>query len=269
MSRPIGVFDSGIGGLTVVRELQKLMPRENIVYFGDTARLPYGSKSDTLIRRYSLENALFLNSKLAKIIVIACNTASASSATFLQGILKLPVVGVVESGASVAARTTKNKRVGVIGTKSTVRSQAYSTCISRIDPTIRTFEVATPLLVHLVEENWVDRDITREILRDYLSPLIAKGVDALILGCTHYPLLKNAIHSVTDGITLIDSSKEIAYHVSNMMSEYGLLTNTEAPGTTSVYLSDETNDFANWSMKVLGRGITPDIVDHDRHVFSG
>lgn len=262
---PIGVFDSGIGGLSVVRELQRLMPYEDIVYFGDTARLPYGSKSDRLITRYSLENAIFLNSRRAKIIVIACNTASAASAGFLQGFIKLPVVGVVECGASAAAAVTKNKRVGVIGTRSTVRSGAYSTTINRINPAIRVFEVATPLLVHLVEENWVEKDITRAILKEYLDPLLEKEVDTLILGCTHYPLLWEAINVVTGGITLVDSSKEVALHVLKTMAKYGILSNSEEPSTTIVYLSDENTEFSKWSKKVLGKEVIPNIVDLERH----
>lgn len=150
---PIGVFDSGIGGLTVVKELLRIMPFEDIIYFGDTARLPYGSKSNRLITRYSVENSIFLNSQKVKMIVIACNTASAASADYLRSFIKLPVIGVIECGALGAVRLTRNKRVGVIGTKSTVSSGAYSKTINNLDPEIKVFELATPLLVHLVEES--------------------------------------------------------------------------------------------------------------------
>ncbi len=258
---PIGVFDSGIGGLTVVRELAKLMPSEHIVYFGDTARLPYGSKSNRLITRFSVENAIFLNSKNVKMIVIACNTASATSADYLRSFIKLPVIGVVECGAMGAVRVTKNKRVGVIGTKSTICSGVYSRTINNLDLEIQVFEVSTPLLVHLVEEHWVEKDTTKAILTEYLTPLLEKDIDTLILGCTHYPLLRDQILGITGDISLVDSSKEVAHLVLNTLKIQNILSCRKEPGETSVFLSDLHPEFSKWAEEFLGREITASVVD--------
>jgi glutamate racemase len=262
---PIGVFDSGIGGLTVVKELLKIMPYEDIIYFGDTARLPYGSKSNRLITRYSVENSIFLNSKNVKMIVIACNTASAASSDYLRSFIKLPVIGVIECGALGAVRLTRNKRVGVIGTKSTIRSGAYSKIINHLDPEIKVYELQTPLLVHLVEENWIDRDITKVILREYLEPLLENDIDTLILGCTHYPLLKEQIHDITGKISLVDSSKEIALLVLNTLKIQSLLSDKKQPGTTNVFLSDMHPEFSKWAKEFLGKEITANLIDIEQH----
>jgi glutamate racemase len=265
---PIGVFDSGIGGLTVVRELLSVMPFEDIVYFGDTARLPYGSKSNRLITRYSVENSIFLNSKNVKVIVIACNTASAASADYLRSFIKLPVVGVVECGALGAVRLTKNKRVGVIGTKGTISSQAYSKTINNLDPDIKVYELATPLLVHLVEENWIEKEITKAILGEYLEPLLKNDIDTLILGCTHYPLLKEQIHAVAGDISLVDSSKEIALLVLNTLKIQNILAARKEPGDTKVFLSDIHPEFSKWAKDFLGREITANLVDIEQQGLS-
>jgi glutamate racemase len=262
---PIGVFDSGIGGLTVVKELLKIMPYEDIIYFGDTARLPYGSKSNRLITRYSIENSIFLNSKNVKMIVIACNTASAASADYLRRFIKLPVIGVIECGAAAAVKLTKNKRVGVIGTKSTINSGAYSKTIHNLDPEIKVFELPTPLLVHLVEENWIEKDITKVILEEYLRPLLENDIDTLILGCTHYPLLKKQIHDVTGKISLIDSSQEVALLVLNTLKMQDILSTRKEPGTTNVFLSDMHPEFSKWAKEFLGKEITADLINIEEH----
>ncbi|MCB2167352.1 MAG: glutamate racemase [Deltaproteobacteria bacterium] len=249
---PVGVFDSGIGGLTVVKELQKFLPNENIVYFGDTARLPYGSKSKRLVTKYSLENTIFLNSKNVKIVVIACNTASAASADFLKQFIKIPVIGVIEAGALLAAKYSKNKKVGVIGTKSTVKSRAYSKYINKLDPTIKVYEQSTPLLVHIVEENWINKNITKSILKEYIDPLIKLGIDTLILGCTHYPLLANSIKECTKSITLVDSSTAIATIVQNTLEGKKILSNRKTKGYTHIYLSDLTPEISIWMNDFLG-----------------
>lgn len=264
---PIGVFDSGIGGLTVVKELHKVMPCEDIVYFGDTARLPYGSKSSRLITRYSVENAIFLNSKNVKLIVIACNTASAASADYLRSFMKVPVVGVVECGALGAVRLTRNKRVGVIGTKSTVSSGAYSKTINNLDPEIKVFEQSTPLLVHLVEENWIEKEIAKTILKEYLTSLLENDIDTLILGCTHYPLLKDQIHSITGEIALVDSSKEIALLVLNTLKIQNLSSDRKESGTTNIFLSDMYPEFSNRANIFLGKEIAAKLVDIEQHGF--
>ena len=265
---PIGVFDSGIGGLTVVKELFKIMPFEDIIYFGDTARLPYGSKSNRLITRFSVENSIFLNSKNVKMIVIACNTASAASSDYLQSFIKLPVIGVIECGALGAVRLTRNKRVGVIGTKSTIKSGAYSKTINNLDPEIKVFELPTPLLVHLVEENWIEKDITKAILEEYLKPLLENDIDTLILGCTHYPLLKEQIHAITGKISLVDSSKEIALLVLNTLKIKNILSTRKEPGTTNIFLSDMNPEFSKWAKEFLGKEITANLIDIEQHGLS-
>lgn len=265
---PIGVFDSGIGGLTVVKELLRIMPCEDIIYFGDTARLPYGSKSNRLITRFSVENSIFLNSKNVKMIVIACNTASATSADYLRSFIKLPVIGVIECGALGAVRLTRNKRVGVIGTKSTINSGAYSRTINNLDPDIEVFELPTPLLVHLVEENWIEKDITKAILEEYLGPLLENDIDTLILGCTHYPLLIEQIHAITGEISLVDSSKEIALLVLNTLKIQNILSAKKEPGTTNVFLSDMYAEFPKWVKELLGKEISANLIDIEQHGLS-
>lgn len=267
-NQPIGVFDSGLGGLTVVKEFIKLMPNEDIIYFGDTARLPYGSKSNNLITRYSVENSIFLHSKLVKMIVIACNTASAASSDYLRSFIKLPVVGVIECGALGAVRLTRNKRVGVIGTKSTINSRAYTKTINSLDPDIKVFETPTPLLVHLVEENWIEKEITKVILQEYLEPLIENEIDTLILGCTHYPLLKEQILALTRKIALVDSSQEIALLVLNTLKIQNILSTNIEPGTTSIFLSDMYPDFSKWSKQFLGKEIEAQLINMEKRGLS-
>jgi glutamate racemase len=257
----IGVFDSGIGGLTVVKELVNIMPSENIIYFGDTARLPYGSKSNTLIKRFSLENAIFLNTKNVKIIVIACNTASAASAEYLRSFIKVPVIGVIECGASSAVRTTKNKRIGVIGTKSTIRSGAYTNAIRNLDCEIEVFESPTPLLVHLVEEDWVEKDITKSILKEYLEPLLKHDIDTLVLGCTHYPILRKQIQTLADKVKLIDSSREVAQLSHGTLKMQNILIDSKKQGVVNVFLSDMHPDFLKWSKELLGMEINANLIN--------
>lgn len=262
---PIGVFDSGIGGLTVVKELLKVLPHEHIIYFGDTARLPYGSKSNNLINQYSLENSIFLYSKNVKMIIIACNTASATSSDYLRNFIKIPVIGVIECGALGAVRHTKNKRVGVIGTKSTINSHAYSKTIQTLDPEIKVFEFSTPLLVHLVEENWIEKDITNSILEQYMNPLLENDIDTLILGCTHYPLLKKQIRAITGKISLVDSSHEVALLVLNTLGILNIISTREESGQIKVFLSDIHPEFPTWANGFLEKKITTSLVNLDNH----
>jgi len=264
---PIGIFDSGIGGLTVASAMRNVLPSENIIYLGDTARLPYGSKSGKLITRYSVDNAIFLISNNVKLIVIACNTASALSANYLRSFIKVPVVGVIECGALGAVRITKNKRVGVIGTKNTVNSGAYTNAINNLDPEIRVFEQSTPLLVHLVEENWIEKDITISIIRDYLQPIIENEIDTLILGCTHYPLLKERIQSITGNISLVDSSNEIAHLVLNTLKIQNLLSGSKEPGSSNIYLTDLYPEFSNRAKLFLGKETEATLIDIEKHGF--
>jgi len=258
---PIGVFDSGIGGLTVVKEMITIMPYEDIVYLGDTARLPYGSKSESAVKQISEENAIFLNSKNVKLVVIACNTASAVSLDYLKNMIELPVIGVIESSALGAARVTRNKRVGVIGTKTTIRSAAYSRAIKKFDPNIEVYEVATPLLVHLVEENWTDKDITKEILKEYLSPLIDLDIDTLVLGCTHYPLLAGRIREIVKDIILIDSATETALSILKVLTDKNILTNKKTPATLNTFITDIHPDFEKFATDLTGKQVSLKFVD--------
>jgi len=210
-SAPIGVFDSGIGGLTVVHELIRQLPHESIVYFGDTARVPYGPKSPDTVRRYSREIAAYLTEQGVKAIVVACNTATAHALGTLRGELALPVVGVVEPGARAAVAATRTGRIGVIGTVGTIKSGAYERAICALSPTAQVVARACPLFVPLVEEGWVDHEATRLVAETYLEPLVKANVDTLVLGCTHYPLLKPLLRQVMGpDIRLIDSAEETA-----------------------------------------------------------
>jgi glutamate racemase len=260
-SQPIGVFDSGVGGLTVVKELNKIMPYENIVYFGDTARLPYGSKSEETIIKYSLENTIFLHSKKVKLVVIACNTASAVSLDYLRNFIKMPMLGVVECGSLGAVRATRGKKIGVIGTKATIKSGAYTRAIKRLDQDIEVFEVPTPLLVHLVEEDWIDKDITKTILLEYLAPLFESKIDTLILGCTHYPFLVKRIRELSSDIIIVDSSIETSHLVLNTLLNQGILSDKQSPATVSVYLSDAHPNFLKWARDLLEKDVNLQIID--------
>lgn len=216
--RPIGVFDSGIGGLTVLKEIIKLLPEEDTIYLGDTAHLPYGTKSEETVIRYSIDNTRFLLQHDIKLLVVACNTASAVSLPALRKEFSLPIIGVIDAGARAAVKATKNRRVGIIGTETTIRSSAYTKAMKAIDPDIETIGRPCPLFVPLVEEGWTDDAIAVMVAERYLHPLQEEGIDTLVLGCTHYPLLKNAIHKVMgDGVRLIDSAEETALEVKQIL----------------------------------------------------
>ena len=226
---PIGVFDSGIGGLTVVRALVARLPKESIIYVGDTARMPYGPKSPDTVRRYSKEIASFLVGEGVKAVVVACNTATAHALPVLQETLPVPVVGVIDPGARAAMRATKGGPIGVIGTVGTIASGAYERAIAEINPEITVMSAPCPLFVPLVEEGWLDTKATKQIVKTYLKPLAATGIDTLILGCTHYPLLSERIAKRMEGVTLIDSGAEAAIEVSMVLQKAKI----EAPVTAS------------------------------------
>jgi len=196
MDKPIGVFDSGIGGLTVVKEIIKLLPYENLVYFGDTARVPYGIKSKETIIKFSLENTLFLLQQDVKVIVVACNTSSSLALPIIRRHFKIPIIGVIMPGAKEAVYATKNKKIGVLGTRATINSNAYEEEIKRLDSGMHVYSQACPMFVPLVEEGWINDSITTKVAEKYLGLMRAKGVDTVILGCTHYPLLKSKIQEV-------------------------------------------------------------------------
>ncbi len=254
MRNPIGIFDSGIGGLTVVKQLSRLLPDEHLIYFGDTARIPYGTRSKRLIQQYALEDALFLMQYDIKMVVVACNTASSVALPYLQNHLQVPAVGVVIPGAEAAIDLTKNKNIGVIGTRATINSGAYRSEIIKRMPDARVFSQACPLLVQLVEEGWLDDYVTILTLKKYLHDLMKEKIDTLILGCTHYPLLQESITKVVGPeVKLIDSGKETARAVKQMLSEKKLL-NTEGKSREDrFFVSDIPAKFEEIGSRFLGQ----------------
>lgn len=216
--RPIGIFDSGLGGLTVLREIADRLPHESLVYFGDTARVPYGSKSPETVLRYSREATAFLLSRDVKLIVVACNTATAHALDVLRKELPVPVVGVIEAGSRAAVAATRRERIGVIGTAGTIASGAYDRAVREVLPDVRVYAQPCPLFVPLVEEGLSSHGATAMIAREYLEPLIEVDVDVLVLGCTHYPLLRTIIAEVLgDDVALVDSAEETAKEVAHLL----------------------------------------------------
>jgi glutamate racemase len=251
--RPIGVFDSGIGGLTVAAALRELLPSENIFYIGDTARVPYGGKSATTIERYSLEIAGLLLAEHAKLIVVACNTASALAVPRLQEVLKVPVVGVITPGAEAAVAATRNGHIGVIGTRATIYSRAYERAIHEIDPAARVHMQAAPLLVPLIEEGWLDDPITDQVIGRYVEKLAHAKVDTLVLGCTHYPLLHAAIQRfVGPSIKLVDSARNCALAVRALLKKQKLAAPRTNLGKLEVALTDASDGFLRVAEEALG-----------------
>ena len=251
-NRPIGVFDSGIGGLTVVHEIKKLLPGENVIYFGDTARVPYGTKSKDTVTRFSVENVEFLMKHNVKIIVVACNTASSLSLDFLKLCFKVPVIGVIAPGARMAVSSTRNNRIGVIGTRATVSSGAYEKAVKDISQSTKVFSHSCPLFVPLVEEGWTEKNVTVSVAQEYLKPFKKSGVDTLILGCTHYPLLKNTIQKVMGkDVMLINSAREIAKEAKAVLDADGILNKSRGDKKYKFFVSDEPLRFAKMGERFL------------------
>lgn len=256
-NRPIGVFDSGLGGLTVVREMQKAMPNESIVYFGDTGRVPYGTKSRDTIKLYARQDIEFLMQNNVKAIVAACGTVSSVALPELEG-LPVPIEGVVVPSAIAAVKKTKNGKIGVIGTSATINSGAYRSEITRLMPDAQIFEKACPLFVPIVESGWIERDNEVAILtvKKYLSSLKDEGVDVLILGCTHFPLLSDIIGDfMGQGVELIDTGYEAAHYVLSMLKEKGIESESEQ-GEHRYFVSDRVDDFSSMAAILLGRDIS-------------
>jgi glutamate racemase len=253
-SLPIGVFDSGIGGLTVVSEMHRVLPHEDIVYLGDTARVPYGTKSPETVIRFACEDTQFLVGKKVKAIVVACNTASAWALADLQARFRVPIFGVIDPGAQMALEKTRNRRIGVIATSATIRSRAYQIAILDHEERAQVFNQACPLLVPLVEEGWVDHKITGLALKEYLAPLLRAKIDTLILGCTHYPLLKKALRkAVGEKVALVDSAEACARFVSGHLALAGLLNpQRERKGHIRPFVTDETSHFEKMADRFLG-----------------
>ncbi len=253
--KSIGVFDSGVGGLTVVKELIRQMPHENIIYFGDTARVPYGIKSKETVIRFSIENILFLLKHDVKLICVACNTVSSFALPEIKNHFRVPIVGVIGPGAREAVYATKNKRIGVIGTKGTIKSSAYENEIKKLDPKIKVVAAACPLFVPFAEEGWLDSDVLLTVAKRYLNPLKEAGIDTLILGCTHYPLLKTVIKKVMGrNVTLIDSAKQVAVEVNKILAEEGIA-NSKGKGRSDFFVSDNPEWFKGLAERFLGRPV--------------
>lgn len=256
---PIGVFDSGVGGLTVAREIMRQIPDEKFIYFGDTARVPYGSKSRETITRYSEQIVHFLEGQGVKAIVVACNTASAFSLDEIEKNTELPMLGVVKPGARVAARTTRNGRIGVIGTEGTIDSQIYSKYITELAPQVKVIGKACPLFVPLVEAGLLKDPVTDEIARRYLSELIDMDIDTLILGCTHYPLIRSTIGRMMGGqVTLVNPAYETAISLKEMLAAEDLLTDVKpqlGDNQYQFYVSDGAEKFKNFATSILKYGI--------------
>jgi glutamate racemase len=250
---PVGVFDSGIGGLTVAHEVIRQLPHESIVYFGDTARVPYGPKSPDTVRRYSREIAAFLRDQGVKSIVIACNTATAHALAVLREEMDMPVIGVVEPGARAAVAATRQGHIGVIGTTGTIKSGAYERAIRALDPDVLVTPRACPLLVPLVEEGWTDHEATRSIAREYLQPMLDANVDTLVLGCTHYPLLKRLFREVLGpDVRLIDSAEETAAETARTLEAEGIAADANADPTYRFIASDDPLQFLQLGQRFLG-----------------
>ncbi len=246
---PIGIFDSGVGGLTVFKEIVKEYPESDIFYLGDTARVPYGNKSKETIIRYSLECGEFLKSLNIDVLVIACNTASSYALPILRKYLDIPVIGVVLPGVKTALKKTKNKKIGVIGTLATIRSNSYKDLLLKEEQNLKIYQKPCPLFVPLVEEGMIDNHIAKIVVKEYLDDLVAKGIDTLILGCTHYPLLKNTIKSLYPELNIVDSSKataEFLKEIYHPKSENSI---------KKIFITDENQNFIKLKNLVVGEDI--------------
>ncbi|MBO5352555.1 MAG: glutamate racemase [Lachnospiraceae bacterium] len=252
---PIGVFDSGVGGLTVVKEIMNALPAESIVYYGDTARVPYGNKSAETITAYSRQIAKFLMTQDVKAIVVACNTISALALETIKAEFEVPFIGVVKPGAKMAAKATQNKRIGIIATEGTISSGIYEKFLKATSPEVEVFGKACPLFVHLAEEGWLNDAVTRQVAERYLAGLKEKQVDTLVLGCTHYPLLRGVIGEVMgEGVTLVNPAYETARELIYVLEEAHLLRNQETvqtPPAHKFYVSDGAEKFRQFANTIL------------------
>lgn len=252
---PIGIFDSGVGGLTVAREIMRQLPQEKLVYFGDTARVPYGSKSQTTIIRYTRQIIRFLQSKNVKAIVVACNTASAFALEEVADEIDIPIIGVVKPGANIAAKMTKNNKIGVIGTAGTIDSKLYTKIIHQSNKKAQVLGKACPLFVPLVEEGWLNDPVTIEVAKRYLAPLMDSGIDTLIMGCTHYPLLRTTIQEIVgDGVQLINPAYETTKELYKLLNETNLIRNGNElmlGNQYEFYVSDAADKFMRFADSIL------------------
>ena len=254
--KPIGVFDSGIGGLTVVKRLASTLPNENIIYFGDTARVPYGSKSNSTVIEYSIQNTKFLLQKNIKALVVACNTASSIAIPDLKKMFDIPIIGMIEPGSRMALSKTHNKKIGVIGTRATISNLAYSKEIKKMNDKAVVFEKPCPLFVPLAEEGWIKHKATYEIAEEYLKELRENKIDALVLGCTHYPILSEVIQEVIGlKVALIDSGVASSELIKAELEKFNLLSDSGTTGSQEYYVSDIPAKFKEVAELFLGRAI--------------
>jgi glutamate racemase len=248
----IGIFDSGIGGLTVLREVRKTLPHEHIIYLGDTARVPYGNRSPRTVTRYSLENTRFLLSKGIKMLVIACNTSSAIALSVLKRSLPIPVIGVIDPPSREAVRRTRAKKIGVIGTRATINSGAYVKAIGKLDPSVEVFSEACPLFVPVVEEGLEDDEIARVVANKYLKGLTESGIDVLVMGCTHYPILEHQIRALLGtGVYIVNTGRETARAVQRLLEKHDVAKDTGIGGC-SFYVTDAPDKLIELGSRVLG-----------------
>lgn len=253
-SAPLGIFDSGVGGLTVVRAVQQLLPGEDVLYLGDTARVPYGSKSPETIRRFAMQDAHYLIQRGVKAIVVACNTASAHGLEQMRSELKVPVIGVIEPGVDAVLSDPAAERIGIIATRGTIRSHAYQHALAQRRTGLMIHAVATPLLVPLVEEDWIEHEATGLILDSYLAPLIEKGIDTLLLACTHYPLLVSALQDRLDSdLRIVDSATTCAEFLRRELEQLDLLNDQASEGGLEIHLTDLSEEFENLARRFLNR----------------
>lgn len=250
-SRSIGIFDSGVGGLTVLKELLKTLPNENFIYFGDTARLPYGDKSPETIINYSIENSIFLLKKEIKMLIVACNTASAHALSVLTQIFHIPIVGAIDPGAESAVRATKNKRIAILGTRGTISSKSYENAIRSRCPEAFVLPIACPLLVPFIEEHMTDHAATRIVLEEYLQPIHEENIDTILLGCTHYPLLTPLVRAlVGEKIAIVDCALACAQSVQKILKDHSI----ERSGQVTpcqFFVSDDPHKFERIGTKFL------------------
>ncbi len=264
--RPIGIFDSGVGGLTVLREVERFLPQEDIVYFGDTARVPYGNKSQSAIVKFSTENARFLLKKKVKAIVVACNTSSALALDHLENFFKVPIFGVIEAAVNKALKISKNRRIGVIGTRSTIASRAYELNLKKKDSQALVYTKSCPLFVPLVEEAVLSGKITDLVIHKYLAELKKKKIDTLILGCTHYPPLRKSIAYFMKGVSIIDSAKEVAVYTRRILADNRLSAAKSKKGKINFFVSDESDNFKKLARLFLKRNVSrPKVVSVSGH----
>jgi len=248
MKKSIGIFDSGVGGLTVFKSIRDVLPHRNLLYFGDTARVPYGSKSKETIIKYSIQNANFLIQQNIDLLVVACNTSSAFALHALKKEFKIPIIGVIEPGVKKASQVTRNKRIGLIGTEGTIKSKVYEEKLKEYCPKCKIFAKPTPLLVPLVEENWLDHKVTNMVIKEYVESILAENIDTLIMGCTHYPVLKKTLSKIVEKrINLVDSAESVAEVIKHKFYEQ----ETGENGFSKFFVSDNPQKFKEIGERIL------------------